>query len=318
MDQTYFPIHPQILRIDTDLTFTIFEKNGDDGYEIFHNAGDVYTASVHGTIFNKSISELYVKDSEKELYTRYLEDNFDILFSDPFIDAISKIKFSHELITSIAFLLLQKPDFDKIIRYKKVIRILTDFAFNHEDAITHLISLTTPSALKHNHMVNVGIYGMGLAKELGLDQESHNLAEIAAGFFMHDIGYSAIPKHIQEKQGRLSDSDWQLIRKHPELGYKLLEKFYCLTDETGKIVLQHHERINGSGYPKSLKKDQIHSYSKICSIADIFDSLTSNRPFRGAQSSFDALKIMRIKMQNEFDPKYFARFILLFSKQLKK
>lgn len=318
MSNKYFSIHPQILRIDTTVPFNIYKKGDDEGYENFHNSGDEHTASVHGTIFNKSISELYVMNSEKVLYERYLEDNFDTIFNDPFINAQNKVKLSHELITSIAFLLLRNPDFDKIIRYKKVIRILTDFVFNHDDAINYLISLTTQSAHKYNHMVNVGIYGMCFAKEIFTDPNSHNMAEVSAGFFLHDIGFFKVPKHIQEKKGRLSDNDWKYIKKHPEEGCKILKKFYCLTDEIEKIILQHHERHNGSGYPKGLKGDQIHTYSKICSIADFFDSLTANRPFRGAQKSFDALKIMQLEMKNEFDPEFFTKFVLLFSKQQKK
>ncbi|MBT4482815.1 MAG: HD domain-containing protein [Candidatus Latescibacteria bacterium] len=318
MDDTHFPIHPQILRIDTKVPFSIYEKVGDEGYEDFYNAGDEYTASVHGKLYNKSISKLHVNNNEKLTYIRYLEDNFDIIFNDPFLDVQNKVKISHELLTSSAFFLLKNPDFDKIIRYKKVVRILANFVFSNDDAINHLLSLTTRSAQKYNHIVNVGIYGMGLAKEIFTDPSSHNIAEVAAGFFLHDIGFYAVPKHIQEKKSSLSDSDWQFIKKHPEEGCKILEKYYCLTEETEKIILQHHERHNGSGYPKGLKGDQIHTYSKICSIADFFDSLTSNRPFRSAQKAFDALKIMRHEMKNEFDPKFFARFVLLFSKQLKK
>ena len=318
MEDTHFPIHPQILRIDTIVPFNIYEKGNYEGDENFHNAGDEYTASAHRKLYNKSISELHVNISDKVIYARYLEDNFDIIFNDPFLDVENKVKISHELLTSISFFLLKNPDFDKIIRYKKVIRILSDYVFKHDDAINHLLSLTTRSSQKYNHIVNVGIYGMGLAKEIFTDPSSHNIAEVSAGFFLHDIGFYTVPKHIQEKKGSLSDSDWQFIKKHPEEGCKILEKFYCLTDETEKIVLQHHERHNGSGYPNSLKGDQIHTYSKICSIADFFDSLTSNRPFRSAQKSFDALKIMRLEMKNEFDPKFFARFVLLFSKQLKK
>jgi len=140
------------------------------------------------------------------------------------------------------------------------------------------------------------------------------MAEIAAGLFFHDIGQYTIPKHINQRKGPLSSEEWEIMKKHPEEGYKLLKKFGVMTDEMKVIVIQHHERHNGSGYPFGLMGDEIHTYSKICAISDAFDALTSNRPYRNARSSFNALAVMQNEMKGEFDPQFFARFVRLFSK----
>ena len=87
-----------------------------------------------------------------------------------------------------------------------------------------------------------------------------------------------------------------------------------MNDETKIIVLQHHERKNGKGYPMGLKGDNINIYSKICSIADTFEALTSYRPFRKtSHTSFKAIKIIKKEMRNEFDPYFFEQFVLLFT-----
>ena len=311
---TYFAIHPMILRIDTVQSFDVFKKTANNTYELFHTAGEAYTSIVHGAIFKNSISTLFVKDTDKSHYYRYLENFFIIIINDPFIDSHTKAKVSHELLTNIASLICVKPDTGIIIRYKNVIKSITNFVINNKDAINNLISVSKTSYTDYNHLVNVGIYGMGLTKEIFVREIDFNMSEIAAGFFLHDIGKLNIPKHITHKQGPLSEKEWEIVKTHPEEGYNLLKKLNMLTEESEIIVLQHHERHDGKGYPKGLKGDQIHKYSKICSIADAFDALTSYRPFRKSKTSFDALKIMHTEMKNEFDPAFFSKFVLLFSK----
>ncbi len=102
------------------------------------------------------------------------------------------------------------------------------------------------------------------------------------------------------------------MKKHPEEGYKILEKFGEVSEEIELIVLQHHERHDGNGYPRGLKEDQIHMYAKICSISDVFDALTSYRKYKEKFSTFDALKIIKNEMNKNFDPELFEKFARLF------
>ncbi|MFC1512341.1 HD-GYP domain-containing protein, partial [Candidatus Latescibacterota bacterium] len=131
-------------------------------------------------------------------------------------------------------------------------------------------------------------------------------------FFLHDIGKSLIPIRILNKKGTLSSIEWEIIKEHPDKGYRLLEKFGTISEEIEIIVLQHHERHDGNGYPRGLKGEQIHIYAKICMIADVFDALTSYRPYKEKYSTFDALKIMKNEMYKNFNPEFFEKFAKLF------
>ena len=117
---------------------------------------------------------------------------------------------------------------------------------------------------------------------------------------------------ILSKKGPLTFVEREIMKKHPEKGYTILEKFGEVSNEIGIIVLQHHERYDGKGYPKGLKEGQIHLYAKICMIADVFDALTSYRPYKEKYSTFDALKIMKNEMSKNFDPEFFEKFVKLF------
>ncbi len=311
----FFAIHPQILRIDSILTFPIYIKISEDTYNPISSADKPYTALLHAKIFKHNVPALFLSDDDSERYYDYLEKNIDVIFMDMLISVKSKARIAHELTTRLAMKAMENPNANIIRRYKKLSGLLADFIFEHEMSVKYLITMTSASYKEYNHLVNVGIYAMGLLKELIGDDDEHDIHSIAEGFFLHDIGKAKIPEHITQKNTKLTDEEWEVIRKHPEEGLRLLDKLGETNDEIRTIILQHHERHNGRGYPLGLLGDQIHTYAKICSIADAFDALTSHRPYRYAQTSFKALKTMQVEMRKEFDPKFFARFVLLFSKQ---
>jgi putative nucleotidyltransferase with HDIG domain len=226
-----------------------------------------------------------------------------------------KAQTAYDTIINLACDLFKIPsvELELIQRYKHTIYDITEFVLNDADALKNLISLTTFNYTICNHSVNVGIFSIGLTKELISNVQDYNFEDIAAGFFLHDIGKTTISHDILNKKNPLTKADWAIIRKHPIEGVRILEKLNEQTDEISNIIYQHHERCNGGGYPRGLKSNQIDIFSKICSIADTFDGLTSFRPYRKEKSTFNALKIMKNEMFKYFEPKFFAKFISLLS-----
>lgn len=181
------------------------------------------------------------------------------------------------------------------------------------DAITkYLLNITNYDQYTYTHSVNVGIYSILLAKSLFGDTHIHDMNELGAGFFLHDIGKVRIAPEILNKKGRLTEREFEIIKTHTLKGFDILTETEQLTEESKIIVLQHHERYDGSGYPEGLEGDQIHLYSKICSIADVFDALTSQRPYRGPMAPYEAMKLMKKKMYDHFQHDIFKQFVLLF------
>ncbi|MFC1606744.1 HD-GYP domain-containing protein [Candidatus Latescibacterota bacterium] len=314
MNKFIFSVHPQALRVNTVRTFDVFVENEENNLDIFHRAGEKFTPKDQGKIFKLNITTLFVRNKDRTRFFKYLEANYPGIVDDPLINQSSKAEIIHSLISFLSMSIFESPTAELLEQYMNVIAKTTDFIMNEDDGIKYLIRVTSSSYNLYNHVVNVGIFGMGLAKEILGVNSKHNMANIAAGLFLHDIGRYTIPKHINQRNGPLSPEEWNVMKKHPEEGFKLLKKYHIDSNEIKFIVYQHHERHNGSGYPSALKGDEIHPYSKICAISDTFDALTSNRPYRSARSSFNALGVMQNEMKGEFDPQFFARFVKLFSK----
>jgi len=136
--------------------------------------------------------------------------------------------------------------------------------------------------------------------------------ELGAGFFLHDLGKVKVNPYIINKPGKLTTEEMNQMRRHPTEGYRILSDTHQLTQECKTIVMQHHERCNGKGYPKGISGDQIHIYGKICSIADVYDALTSDRPYRQKMTPFDALSLMKDEMIDHFQKDLFEQFVFLF------
>lgn len=245
--------------------------------------------------------------------------NPDTLIPDLLLDALhdsnmepearSKAVYDHsrELMTR----LLESPTAENLKASKKVIGSITDLILSDDQTASNMLRITTHDFYTYTHSVNVGVTSIMLAKALFGNSDAHDMHELGAGFFLHDIGKINIRAEVINKPGRLTDDEMRHMRTHPYKGYKMLEKSGQLTEESRIIILQHHERTDGTGYPKQLHNREIHIYGKICCIADVFDALTAERSYKKALTPFEALLLMKEKMADHFDKKMFADFVNL-------
>jgi len=150
------------------------------------------------------------------------------------------------------------------------------------------------------HACNVSTYCALIAVRAG-NCDAAELAEIAAGGILHDIGKRHIPVHVLNKSRGLTDQEWELMRQHPVTGYKELASRGDLSEGQLMMVYQHHERLDGSGYPDGVKGDKIHPWGKICAVADSFDALSSRRPYRGAVPLATVISYLRRFANTQFD-----------------
>jgi len=154
------------------------------------------------------------------------------------------------------------------------------------------------------HSERVAVYAMEFSKFLGLDREAIDKVYLAG--LLHDLGKVGIPDAILLKPGKLEKDEFEIVKLHPTLSSDIVSKMEGFAD-LAKIVKYHHEHFDGSGYPDGLKGREIPLLSRILTLSDVFDALTTKRVYRTALSKEEALKIMD-RMQSEFDPNLYKKF----------
>jgi putative nucleotidyltransferase with HDIG domain len=156
------------------------------------------------------------------------------------------------------------------------------------------------------HSERVTKYSVTIAKKLGLSQERLKIMERAA--ILHDIGKIGINLALLHKVGRLTDEDIYDLQQHPEIGIRILEPIEFLVD-VRLCIVQHHERFDGKGYPNKLRGDELLLEARILAIADAFDAMTSDRPYRKALALDIAVKELNDNAGSQFDPEIVPVFV---------
>lgn len=187
--------------------------------------------------------------------------------------------------------------------------LLLDLAHANEETLLVLVSAL--DLREHNtclHSQRVREYTELLASRYGVDEKVRR--EISFGALLHDVGKIAVPDQILLKPDRLTDEEWQEMRKHPEAGYRIVKQIEFLKG-AAEIVRSHHEHYDGTGYPRGLKGDEIPLGARLFMVVDVYDALTSPRPYKATLTYDDAVKeILRLK-GSQFDPAVVTIFMAI-------
>lgn len=176
---------------------------------------------------------------------------------------------------------------------------ILDNVLSNKHVLLSLVDIKSMDSYTYSHCVNVAIISIILGISLNLPKKK--LTYLCIGALIHDVGKSFIPKEIVQKPGKLTPEEYDIIKCHPRYGYEFLRKSFNLSSYIKLIVLQHHERIDGLGYPKGLKSSNVSYLARIVSIADVYDALTSDRPYKRAMCPSDALEYLMCNAGTLFD-----------------
>lgn len=182
---------------------------------------------------------------------------------------------------------------------KHVDEALPDMIRNN-DVLMRLSQLKSSDDYTYQHSLRVSILATMIGKWMGYDSEM--LQELATAGLMFDIGKMKIPDFIMNKP-KLTEDEFEVVKKHAQLGYGILMKTKGITNNMKYSALQHHERLDGSGYPLRLKSGQIHEFAKIIMVCDIFDAMISDRPYRKKVSPFQAAEYISWQSGETLDSK---------------
>lgn len=197
----------------------------------------------------------------------------------------------------------------KVVRGEDLMPVVDEITASirrNESALISLVRLKSKDDYTYMHSVAVCAMMTALARELGLSETETKQAGLAG--LMHDLGKATISLDILNKPGALTDREFDLVKKHPEQGHALLLQAEITDPVTLDVCLHHHEKIDGSGYPKALKADQISLFAKMGAVCDVYDAVTSNRPYKAGWEPGMSIKRMA-QWKGHFEPNVLAAFV---------
>ena len=190
---------------------------------------------------------------------------------------------------------------------QRLVEEISDSVSRNASALISLARLKTADDYTYKHSVAVCAMMIALARQLGLDEAQTRSAGLAG--LLHDLGKAAMPMEVLNKPGKLTDAEFGVMKSHPAEGHKILLAMGNVDPIALDVCLHHHEKTDGSGYPKGLRDEQISLFAKMGAVCDVYDAITSNRPYKSGWDPAESLRKMAEWANGHFDQKVFQAFV---------
>src|ERR1700722_3262311 len=262
-------------------------ESGQESFALFRASAIDFTDLHRQRLVQAGVKFIYIPVAQQSAFRRQREASLLDLASDATMAGSVRAEIVYETSVELVNELLSEPDLaSQSPRLRQVSRAITMLVLNDPGSFSHLFAASHHDFYTATHMVNVGTWMVPLAYAMGY-RDMEELSHICQAGMLHDIGKMSIPAEILNKEGKLSTAEWDLVRRHPQLGYEHLCKCEDVDPLVRTVALEHHERMDGRGYPRKLRGEQIHPVSRICAVVDSFDAMTALRPFRQHSVTID-------------------------------
>lgn len=293
--------------------FEIFLRHGDN-HTLFARSGEALTPDRRGLLEDHGVRVVYIHREERDRYRRYMRRHLAGALLGPEMPASEKAAvFYHNCCDIVRDLIRDKlPQGVSDMHGRLFVAYARDsVAFLCTEAgLSRMGSLMAHDYEVYSHGVHVFVYTVFLLKSLGLSSPA--IVQAGVGALLHDSGKEAVDASILKKPGRLAPEEFLSIREHPARGVRLCRAL-SLSRLAEECILMHHEKLDGTGYPRGLVGADIPLHARVVSLADVYDALTSKRVYADAVRPFEALRIMRHEMAGSFDLELYKRFVMLLS-----
>jgi HD-GYP domain-containing protein (c-di-GMP phosphodiesterase class II) len=282
---------------------TLNKKSAEPEYQftLYSTPAVRFTENHRMRLKEAGVKFIYITLQDQMQFRRQVEAHLEKIVADPALTLSTKSELVYETSVELVNELLTDQGLaDKLPRLESISKAVATLVMNDASAFSQLFAASQHDFYTATHMVNVGTWMVPLAYSLGITNMDE-LNHVCVAGMLHDIGKIYVSEDILNKKGKLTDEDWQALKAHPTLGYNHLKKFDNMSELVLRVTAEHHERIDGSGYPSRLTGDKMLLASRICAVVDSFDAMTAFRPFKTKTESFgSALRIL----QNEAPTKY--------------
>ena len=310
---SYFPVSPVMLFPEVLGDFSVYLWQGGD-FVLYTASGQKFTARHRQSLHKNGVKEVYILGSEKPLYEKYIEHNLGNILLDESMPIEIRSKVFYEasaLVVQDVFDRklpsgLRARHFDRITNVvKNSIKFLAD-----GKSLAAVAPFISHDYKTYTHCMHVFIYSVAVFNTY--DFTDTEVFEYGLGALLHDVGKAKIPKRILNKRGPLTQAEREIIKEHPVHGVSMCAHL-PMTQNTINCILFHHETLDGSGYPAGIMGDNVPHAVRVITLADIYDALTTNRPYAEAMEPYEALSLIRNDMRENVDMTVFKRFVAVLS-----
>lgn len=273
---------------------------------LYRAAGIAFTPDAAARLAENGVHTVYVLAEDHGAYRKMLGARLEGLLTDPRAEPKDQASHARTVCAGLIEDVLASPGAPEAVQaVADVSRHLAQWASRHEDAFSFLVQMSNHDFYTASHMVNVSV-GCGLLFRDLRPSDQDVLPAIIQGGLLHDIGKRGVPLTILNKVGKLTPKEWQVVRAHPRLGHEELREHAGISPIVLEMTRDHHERLDGRGYPNELPSEKIGFAARVCAVVDVYDALTSNRQYRKALTPQQALALMTEGVGTHFDPAIIA------------
>lgn len=259
------------------------------GKTIYGNMGELLLRK--GT----SLTQFYIEKLKKLGYnTIYIDDGEDIE-----VEEVINEELRMKTVKAVKNIMTEWKD-DRYSEIEDLVNNIIDSILMNKKAMIEMIDLRTYDSYTFYHCVNVAVLSMVIG--ISMSKNRNEIYELGIAAVLHDIGKTKVPINVLNKPGKLTDDEFEEIKQHSINGYEILKGAGNVPVNSYMGVLDHHERYDGSGYPNAKSKEQIHEYGRIICIADVYDALISDRPYRSGMPTSEVIEYIMANSSIIFDP----------------
>lgn len=259
--------------------------------------------------------DFYIQEDDLFKYYAHATQSLRAMVSNPKIPHTEKTKKIYDVSKGVMKEFFSYHASGKILESsEEVMGMMEECMSTADTGFGSIAQIANKDYYTHTHSVNVGLYCMTYGLKAGMGRE--DARQLGLGGMLHDVGKSKIPESIINKNGGLTDKEFEEMKNHAPQGEELLRGMTCYTNNVVRMAGEHHEKFCGGGYPKGLVGEEIALFARICKIMDVYDALTTRRSYKKAMSAFDTLTLMNKQMGDEFDRKLLGNFIRLMGPDL--
>lgn len=251
---------------------------------------------------------LYIREEDLPIYNKFIDIIVQTVAQNSHITITKKAAVIYRQASIILDEMFDNPEaLENVPKSRQVVNVFVETIFSDKHAIESLIKITAYDYYTHTHSINVCVYALSLGSYLGLS--AHTLEELGMSALLHDLGKSKVDRAITNKKGILTHDEYEQMKHHPAYGYAIALKIGIKDTLVLDGIRHHHEKLDGSGYPDALSEDKITLFARIIGVCDVFDALSTKRPYKDRLSSYDALHLMKETMKNQLDMHFVDSFI---------